>query len=163
MKRGTERLAILLAASGFSDQMLSEALRDLESLGPNNVLQRVRAIRRNLSANALELLWEESAFSKPRVPTQWDDLVQQIVRLLQTEAHLPATEAAQRLRDSLRAEKDSASVDLPRFHAKEGLRRWLGRVALSVPPSELLHQATKIRNANVHESSLDWPLREREK
>lgn len=81
-----------------------------------------------------------------------------VVQLLQTEARLTPSLAAQLLSKSLAS---TTSRHLPQFRPKEGLRSWVSRLTKDVSNSELLHHATKIRNQAVHSSGVDWPLRER--
>lgn len=152
MKSPFERLILVLAASQIPEDDVFDALKALEKMGASQVTKLVYSYRREIQSVGTHLL-RGTEFGAPYL-----QVVEDIYRLLISEANIPATDAGRLLYLSL--SRNSKSI--PPFRAKEGFRRWLTQIAKKMPPSELLHHATKIRNQAVHnERATDWPLRSR--
>jgi hypothetical protein len=158
MKGSVERLAVLLAASGLSERDITDALRASKNLDEKEFIERVVFLRQFLFSG---LDVNDVSSSGQRIAAGNKDQIRAVERatqLLQTEARLNPTRAADLLCKSL-AEDNFDLENIPKFRTKNGLRNWL--IKLPLQPSELLHHATKIRNRLVHARSAPWPLRER--
>lgn len=151
MKSPFERLVLLLAASQIAEEEIFEALKTAERMGASRVTESVYSFRKELRAIGPRML-RGTEYDVPHL-----QIVEDVYRLLIIEAGIPATDAGQLLYSSV----SKNSKNIPQFRAKEGFRRWLTQIAKRLPPSELLHHATKIRNQSVHGASPDWPLRSR--
>jgi len=156
MKRDIDRLLLLLAASGLEEREIYDALRWVERDGVSRVMNRLMAFKRRLRMVGAE---EQSGYI-PSEERRQQRTADQVSQLLQVEAGLSSTRAVSLMLESLSKSKIRTS-ELPRFRSKEGFRSWIQRVAVKVPTSELLHHATRVRNAIVHTSGTDWPLRDR--
>jgi hypothetical protein len=160
MTSDANRLTILLAASGLNDRTLRAGLKEFELEGIEPVIRRIQQLRRKQLETTPPLRYEEELSDTSESDQQREYLARQVTRLLQEEAHLNASDAAARLVESLASRYGGS--ELPAFRPKEGLISWLKKLAKQVPPSELLHHATKIRSTIVHGSgSTAWPLRDR--
>jgi hypothetical protein len=162
MNTGAERLAFLLAASGLSERAIQDSLREVELLGADAVARRVRALRHAVTTRGSDLFRTESDTYEVGADRERDEVAAKVSRLLISEAQLSSVEAADRLRKALITAPHLLPNEIPAFKPKQGFRSWIRRVAGAVPPSELLHHASKIRNSAVHFKPSDWPLRERE-
>ena len=159
MKPNARRLILLLAASGFNERTIKEGIEELALLGPNVVMKHVQRIRQNEAARSNELPFEETIDEEFEADPRITYVANEITRLLQDEAHLSVSGAVQQLSKALRF--GQVTLNFPKFRPKEGLPAWLRRLAKTVPPSELLHHATKIRNDVMHAKDVPWPLRDR--
>jgi hypothetical protein len=164
MLKDAERLIFLLAASGFSGREIHESLKAAEEMGADRVHAEILAARRQRGARLEDLPPDMQANQKPG--SDWERrrsrVADEIIRLLQKEAHLSAQDAADRLLTSF-VMKGKAPHVLPAYRPKDGFRIWLIRLANVIGPSELLHHATRVRNAALELEPPDWPLRERDK
>jgi hypothetical protein len=160
MNPALEKLAILLAASGLSDKAIRESLKEVEYIGAETLVSMIQDIRHTLDARRWDLfsvdrnLGRDDALERER-----DQIADQVIRLLLGEAHLSASVAAKRIGEAL-TDAQKYTQDIPPFKPKQGFRNWIRRLPDIVTPSELLHYATRIRNAEVHVPT-DWPLRDR--
>jgi hypothetical protein len=160
MNSNSEKLILLLAASNLSERTIYEALRDFERRSPSEVTSRVQALRHVLSGRAGDWLLREFRATEYGLNREHNEIASKVIQLLIEEAGLRAPAAAQKMVEALnRARPD---LVIPPFRQRDGFRDWLRRVADSVPASELLHHASKIRNESVHPKLPDWPLRNRE-
>ena len=158
MNPNVERLALLLAASGLSDKVIHDAIRELRSVDEKELVERIRFLRGFLFSQ-LARRQEQSKAENTRAveAARRLEIAVEIIRLLQIEAKLPTARAADLLTQSFLEEKPKGAF--PKYRPKEGLRAWLTRLPFS--SSELLHHATKIRNRVMHAEGTAWPLRER--
>ena len=159
MARALEQVLLLLAASGFSERVLEEALRDLSRLGPYTVLDEVQHLRRYVVGAGTSVQYYRRSSGSRSSLSESDQVVSSVIESLTKEARLSASEVASRL-TAIANEKPGTEV--PAFKAKDGLRSWLRRLAEQWGPSQLLHYATRVRNDAVHSPAVDWPLRPRE-
>jgi hypothetical protein len=162
MKNQLDRLVILLAATELAEQDIYRCLREAEHIGAEALTSRVAAFRRKVLPRLSSLLATEGSTDDERTRSLQNRVLEQIIRLLQREARLSPQESADRLRKSL-LEARGEHREFPNFRTKDGFRKWLIQVLGTVPPSELLHHATKVRNTTLHERPTDWPLRDPEK
>jgi hypothetical protein len=160
MARALEQVLLLLAASGFSDRVLEEGLRDLSRLGPYAVVDEVQHLRRNVLGGGTGMQYSRRQSVKGSLLSESDQVVSSVIASLTKEAGLSASEVASRLTAMA---NDGPGVEVPAFKAKEGLRAWLKQLANTWGASQLLHYATRIRNDAVHSPDVDWPLRPRER
>jgi hypothetical protein len=158
MPKGADRIALLLAASGLTDQAILDGLKELEAEGAGASARRVQKIRRIITASGKNLITEDYGTFQADITKERETVVSKVVQLLIDEARLTPPVAVERLRQAL----SKNSRELPLFRPKDGLRTWLRRLAGRVPSSELLHHASSIRNSVAHIGKLDWPLRNRE-
>jgi hypothetical protein len=154
-----ERLAILLAASGLSEKVIRESLKEVEYRGAEALVSMVQDIRHTLDSREWNLLVYDYSGRDSSLERERDQITDQVIRLLLAEAHLSPSVAAERMQEALtQAQKGDHSI--PFFRSKQGFRNWIKKLSAIVTPSELLHYATRIRNAEVHVPT-DWPLRDR--
>lgn len=152
MKRSTQQLAVCLAASSITEHALVDAMHDLTHGGVTDFVDQVMRLRHMFRSDEflsqLELNLNYSPYS---------GIADEISRLLRVEARLSASDAARCLQQGIR---EISSEKLPPFKPRTGFRQWVERILDQVPPSELLHVATRIRNERVHQPT-HWPLRDR--
>jgi len=156
MEKLSRDLALLLAGTGWTDKKMRAVLRWVERNGAEPVIDLVMMLR--VSVRTVSLESDDEYFES--ASAEHESAIEQVLHLLRNEAALAAAEAGTLLEDQLRRDQGLAH-GLPKFNAKKGLKTWLKRVAKLVPPSELLHHATVVRNQAVHSPTTDWPLRKR--
>lgn len=140
----------------ITEDEVHRALRTLERLGASRATEIVYVIRKRI--RTLDFLSSKEG----EFVSQHLQLNQDISRLLLQEAGLTTAEAGMRLYQSMR-NGVGKRTSVPPFRAKQGFRAWLTQLLQSIPPSEVLHHATKVRNDVVHRGAKsDWPLRDRE-
>jgi hypothetical protein len=92
-----------------------------------------------------------------------DQLATDIARTLDEDLGISTGQVVTALRNSLLADRnvEAAHGKIPTLRPKEGLTRWLGRLARVIPSSILLHHVSKIKNDLGRRDPSDWPLRDR--
>ena len=89
MNTAAERLAFLLAASGYTEQMIRDSLKESALLGPDELFQRVRTIRRAQLGRSQGQLYAKEVTDDSEREERNAKLAEQIVMMLQNEAHIP--------------------------------------------------------------------------
>jgi len=154
-----ERIAVLLAASGLSDKLIYSALRDIEVNGVIDIMDRIVGLRHNLnSSNRLDFPLEQS--SRSRHATSQRMMVADQISSLFRDEKINLNEAAVELLGMI-FPPDSEKFERYRYRSKEGFRSWLLKLQNEIPPSELMHHATRVRNLIGRGERGDWPLRDR--
>jgi hypothetical protein len=153
------RSALLLAVSGLSDRALRNLVEFLSELGPSASLEYLTSLKYRVldRLDDRDVRDYEVRMSKPL-----QSAAAEVLRLLTIESALPAQVAAKRLEDAIKSSRPT-SFKLPPFRSKQGIVRWLNALSEIIPPSELLHHATAVRNMAVHSDAPDWPLKPRGK
>ena len=87
----------------------------------------------------------------------FDEIIDKVETLLVGDAGLAKSMAGTLLYNELSRRGRFGDLPIP---TKIAFRLWLARLLDTVPQSEVLHAATKIRNGLVHgsETGSDWPL-----
>lgn len=162
MKRGIERLCLLLASSDFSESDLRQLLPSLRQVPPTELIAVVKRLRLVASRDAARLKARESLSDTgvDDLPSSVSGLASRVDRLLRGEARLSSSHAIMLLLDAM--SKDIGTEKNIRPRARETLRQWVIRVSEFMPPSVILHYATALRNDIVHDTRSDWPLRTRD-
>lgn len=151
-----EWLILTLAASGLSEADLYHALKLVEQDGARNTVRHIEQIRRSaIDGRGFRSITD----IRRRTSTERRnrDVAREVEGLLTQSAGLTKNEAASILEtEFLNLHPD---ISLPSRN-KVALQTWLIRLADVVPPSELLHVSTKIRNQIVHgeRTVSDWPI-----
>lgn len=149
----------LLALSEMSEHDLYSAIRELTDLPLPAAMDTIVALRK-----AMDDALHDPSMAMGRKRGGYARLdsgpdtgpVDAIERLLREEAGLPVREAADALLAAL-VKEDPGFQGYPPL-GKEGFATWLTRLMRHVPPSRLLHLATRLRNSRVHHRPADWPL-----
>lgn len=160
MKKTAHQVLLLLASSTLKPDDIKAALYALLNLPPEELVWRIREIRRH--AQSLTGEWPSTKAQPWRGPTEpvGHDVPARVEWLLRTEGGLTVSTAANALIDLIREQADSEGADL-RPPNRESFLKWLRRLAEHIPASQLLHYATQIRNESVHRPDVDWSLRDR--
>lgn len=158
MKGGIERLVALLAASGYEERDLISMARAAHDVHPSRLVDMVSDSRKIMSRPLGQTGSEAGDASGAGEERVRRDAVDRVANLLIQEAKLSPSEAALRMAKALPKHGKEIAV----FRPKDGLRAWLTRISSRFSPSELLHYATRIRNESTHQTSSDWPLRDRD-
>lgn len=148
------RACALLAAAGFSENELESIRLEIAQSGPFGFLDTVHAMRVSLEKAGQQSEHVESV--QPSRPEKDDssELTHRIQRLLIDEAGLSKRDAAAALSNALRSRRPS--LEVPLFVSKDGFSSWIGKLLDVVPPSELFHVATMLRNGFAHGVLDDW-------
>jgi hypothetical protein len=161
--RAIDRLCLLLASSDFSDKELREMVSVLERVSPAELARVVERLR-TLAAHEISRLRKAGSHTDLERSGALENrtgIATRVERLLRGDAGLSSSQAIKLLVDVL-----ITGAGIPermvRPRARETLRQWVLRISSDIPPSELLHYASALRNQLVHASPSDWPLRDRE-
>ncbi len=161
MNKYANRVLVLLAASGLPDKVIGEGITESALLGSEGLMREIHAIRRaQLGAYRVSLSMEDEQtglFQSDQMRER-ARVAREITRLLREEAKLSTLSAAEKLLNSLALAKGRHFAG-PR--PKEGLTSWIQRLLSQVPPSELLHHATKIRKSILRSEEVAWPLKDK--
>jgi hypothetical protein len=162
MKASLERVVTLLAASGLSDRAIFEGLKEVETYGARAIADLARALRYEIEIKLVPSISEELDAPKLTFEDKPAHVDLRVTNLLR-ETKLPSTIIADKLSSSISSDAALNTSELPPFRPREGLRSWISRLLQSIPPSQLLHHATKVRNDLIHQNPSDWPLRTRDR
>lgn len=160
MNKLISRFCLLLAGSDLSESEIARLFNELRNRGLTQIMEEVSYLRSVADKRSLNRAENEELFSSPTVSADHSSAAGRIVALLRDEAHMSTREAVEELSLAL-LEKfpDLRKNDaLPQL-SKKSFDVWLEKLARIVPPRELLHLATVIRNRRVHQVSKDWTLK----
>jgi hypothetical protein len=163
-RRALARICVLLAGSGLGYAELFEALRELRYIPEDELVDLIREIRTRSEGMTSSSATRRMNTSVPGTNRKTDlqAFLANIEGLLKGDARLGSSAAIDMLVSEIN-EHGERSRPLPKPKSKETFRQWLSRVAEVIPPSDLLHFATRVRNSVVHDAPRDWPLRERDR
>jgi hypothetical protein len=140
-----ERLARSLASSKMPTAQIAETLGKLRS--DSAVAELIHAVER----------LREQRVGRPlqgRDPHQ--DMVTYVQQVLLTDSKLTVFEAVTALRHEFRL----AGFDkIPAWGPKDSFPRWLQRVSKGVPPSDVMHFASRVSQAMSSGATLPWRLK----
>lgn len=165
MKNCTKRWLYLLAGSALSAREVREVCAWLANGSPDEIATLVMQLRRQ--ELGVLLVAEEAgvATSKPSPPAKTSgvnqDAAAEIARILRTESHLSARQAAERLALELKKElclQSNVTPDIPAY-SKESFRTYVGKLLKHTSPQMLLHLAHRIRDTVIDRPAPAWPLR----
>lgn len=145
-------------------QRLARALV-VARLGPKEIQEILAQLRTNPASEAaliaeVEAMQHRRAAKSPRARDASDDWVRYVIHQVVEEAHIPPVEAGQLLRQAL---LQSGFPKVPAFRERDGLPVWLRRLSKAVPPSDVMHFATRIARSRSSGEPLPWKLPERER
>jgi hypothetical protein len=144
----------LVSRSDLSEADLRLALRELAHMGASDFVSLVRKHRKGIDVGDPI---EQGKRRKP-LAGMTRDVADQVDRLLRLEAGLPAAEAARELIATLAL--PSLPNSIKNFaKLRISFLQWVDRLSTHVPPSEILHAATAIRNSRVHLGTAPWALK----
>lgn len=169
MKDFAKRWLYLLAGSSLSAKEVREVCAWLANGSPNDIIALVMQLRRqDLGVSLTAEGAEEEADSDASGPSPLvkrsgvgQDATEEVARILRTESHLSAREAAERLAMELKKElrhQSKAPPDIPAY-SKESFRTYVRKLLKYTSPSMLLHLAHRIRDGVVGRPAPAWPLR----
>lgn len=169
MKNCTKRWLYLLAGSSLSGREVREVCAWLANGSPDDIVTLVMQLRRRelgvsiTPAGAQEEAGDAASRQSPRVKGSGvgQDLAAEVARILRTESHLSAREAAERLAMELKRalrHQSKAPPDIPAY-SRESFRTYVGKLLKYTSPSMLLHLAHRIRDGVVGRPVPAWPLR----
>ena len=150
-----QRWAILWASSGMSVSDLEEFIDWIESSDRGDAIRsfvRTRNQLRNLERGSFD---EQGMSRSTRYVTEYDSLVHDIQRLIRSSGL--TTQAAAKLIASKLAETDKRVDEKLEYNPKEGLRRWLVRLARERGPGEILSAALEVLQ-KFRGAESDWRL-----
>lgn len=173
MKNCTKRWLYLLAGSSLSAREVRDVCAWLATGSPDDIVALVMQLRRQ--ELGVSLVAEEvgeagvAPYRQPRPAKRCgvgQDVATEIARILRTESHLSAREAAERLAMELKEElygeqaygQSTVIPDIP-VYSKESFRTYVGRLLKRTSPQMLLHLAHRIRDTVVDRPAPAWPLR----
>ena len=170
MKNCAKRWLYLLAGSALSAKEVKEVCAWLANGSPDDIVALVMQLRRQELGMLLVAEEEASvAASKPSRPAKRSsvsqDAVAEVARILRTESHLSARQAAERLAMELKKElrlQSTATPDIPAY-SKESFHIYVGKLLKHTSPQMLLHLAHRIRDSAVDRPAPAWPLRSGER
>jgi len=158
MMPGADAKAILmLAASDLNNSELKMFLREVERAGAAEALRRIEHLRMIAADQEPQSFSYRESHTSAR-DAEHKNIVSKVESLLLGEAGLPKTRASHILHSEILSEL-GGSYYLPSPN-KVAFRLWLSRLLDQVPPSTVLHVASRLRNSIVHgdKSLSDWPL-----
>lgn len=168
MKNCAKRWLYLLAGSSLSAKEVREVCAWLAEGSPDDIVALVTQLRRQDLGVSLKTEKAEEAAggatSSPPVVKRTgvgQDAAEEVARILRTESHLSAREAAERLAMELMEElchQAKAPPDIPAY-SKESFHAYVGKLLKYTSPSMLLHLAHRIRDGVVGRPAPAWPLR----
>jgi hypothetical protein len=161
MANALERLLLMLAASGMTEKEIYMLRHEIDRLSPSQFTAMVIDTRRHLRELPPDFfgLKKAKSYSGRDLDSSASD---EAMRLLFEDARMPVAVAVRNLKASL-VTGIAKNQKIPPFRTKEGVRSWIETLARSFGASFILHHATRVRNAVVHDVGNDWPLRDRSK
>lgn len=155
MSDSYSRICFLLASAGFREKELADFALTVKEAGISIFVEDVYS-KRTLILSDGRTSKGEGDYRQLRFRPQDDTLETKVTQLLVHEAKMTKFEASEALRMEL--EEKGTLLELPSL-GKRGFGEWLRVLARLVPPSEILHLCTRIRNRYVHQSDTDWSLK----
>lgn len=152
MNRTYERIAILLAASGFSTSDIREFVRGIREMPPEAFIEYIHEIKGMLSQSKL--------YDSPRMYRDLSGVIRsssrdRVATLLFDEAGLTKSAAVDALTEAIHAKYPQVLVP---SESRKGFDAWIDKLEAQLPERTILHLATQIRNAFVHGREPDWRL-----
>ena len=156
MMPGAEaKIILMLAATDLTSSEIRLFLREVERNGISDIIKRIDNLRSIAGETGSSP--SRSSFHSARESEQ-RNILDQVENLLLREARLPKSRATHILYSEL-GKEFGEEYYLPSPN-KIAFRLWLSRLLDQVPPSTVLHVASRLRNSIVHgtKSLSDWPL-----
>jgi hypothetical protein len=151
------KAVLLLAASDLNGSELKTFFKEVERAGSSEMVRRIDHVRMMAADEVPQPFSYRESHVSAR-DAEHKNIVAKIENLLVYEANLPKTRASHILYSEIQEELgDSYYLPSPN---KVAFRLWLSRLLDQVPPSTVLHIASRLRNSIVHgdKSLSDWPL-----
>lgn len=152
---------MLIAASDLTDAEVRAFFVQAENMGVSDCARRIKQLRDGAEgySDFVERATSRSSHDQDRLE-EYKSTIEKVRGLLLDEAKLPKTRAARALYSDL-LESGVPRVHLPNYK-KIAFDLWIARLCEDVPPSHVLHVASKLRNDLVHgkRSPSNWPLSE---
>jgi len=154
------RALLVLAASELNTSELRALAQQVSRGGPGWLIRQISNLREGqwYVEGRKSASTTRSGFDRERIE-EHDSVIRKVETLLLKEAGMSKTSAIKQIISSIKSDASSANAHLP-ASTKIAFDVWLARLLDEVPPSLVLHHASKIRNAVVHGSMSrsSWPL-----
>jgi len=154
------RALLIIAASELSSNEIRSLAQRISKEGPSWLTQRISLLREGewTSGPIKSVSSSKSGYDQERM-TEYQTIIKKVENLLIKEAGMSKTSAVTKLSSSIKSDLDEEEPYVP-SGSKIAFDIWLARLFDAVPPSLVLHHASKIRNEIVHgsHSRSNWPL-----
>lgn len=155
MSNGYKKICNILAASNVSEREIYDFLSTIHNISEHEILDHIMDVRKMLATefgnfNHSSKYWNNAPSFE--IPSETEN---KIVHLLLEEADLPKTLAVSLMTEEL---EKRFPFSIP-SESRKGFSNWIRKLLSTIPESELLHIATRIRNEYVHDQKYDWRLK----
>ena len=148
------RICYLLASANFKEKELADFAAQIKEVGLAEFVDDVMK-RRSIIARDDRDVPKEGGHIGSWDRAADDSVADKVIQLLVHEAGMTRSQASEELRVEIRNKKLLTPPPLGR----RGFRDWLEQLLRALPPSEILHLSTRIRNRRVHQADTDWSLK----
>jgi hypothetical protein len=152
MKDNFSRALFLFAALDLSGLELYGVLRQLHSMPPEELTDRILDLQHRFDCNS-DSRFKRSRKKKPR--SRDASVGERVSTLLKKEAGLTTAQAVNLLTSRLVSMGLVQPGDVPPL-SRKSLTDWINRFSKKVPPKDILRVATLLRNDHIHRPSDDW-------
>lgn len=154
MSESYTRICFLLASAGFRERELVDFVLALRENDTERFVEDILS-KRSLMLSDNRESHAEGQQRQKQFRSVEDTLTLKVTQLLVDEAKMTKFEASEALRMELMKKGAVAPPSL----GKRSFADWLGLLSRTLPASEILHLATRIRNQYVHTGDTDWSLK----
>jgi hypothetical protein len=149
------RAIVVLAALKLKNAEIARLQRFLRNMPADELVKLLRDVEADIFSESRR----DNEMESDLLADSTDDAVlQQVVRLLKTEAGMVNGDIVLALSDELRIDDERRALLKKKFEARKSFVDWLRFVNRLVGPSELLGAATRVRNRYVHSSRFPWSI-----
>jgi hypothetical protein len=151
-----QRWAIMWAASGMTISDLEEFLEWVGNSDQQDVIRSFSRVRNQIRHLERALLDDDDISGTSRRTTiEYDSLVRDVQRLI-SNSDLSTEVATTKISDKLAA--NEPHLDVPKFSPKEGLRRWLIKLARQRGSGKVLSATLEALRVPGGSAESDWRL-----
>jgi hypothetical protein len=154
--KNVSRALLILASLDLTRSELYRLVKELHSMPPGEITDRVLYLRENLNRE----FGDEYRFLEARKKhfRSSDSTVgERVERLLKKEAGLTTRQAVDQLTSQLISMGLVEGRDVPPL-SRKSLSDWINRLLQRVPAKDILRGATVLRNEHAHRPGDDWLL-----
>lgn len=151
------KIVLLLAASDLTANEIRSFFKSLDRAGPSELVRRIEQMR-SLATGEQVVRSEGKSNSGSSRFQEYDTVLNTIENLLIGDAGLSKAQATNLLYSEVtRTHGNDYYIPSPN---KVAFKLWMVRLLDQIPPSDIMHIASKIRNDIVHgrKSASEWPL-----
>lgn len=152
-----QKLLLWIAMGDFTDREIRDAIRTIENAGPNEIVRLVGSLRK-IAGGGIAPFPSAGRLVENEREKEYEDVIAKVEQLLLIETGLSKTQASTELYRALVKRHGQHSVPVP---TKIAFRLWVARACDALSQSEVLYEASRLRNNAVHkrQGRSDWPLR----